>query len=446
MNEFNSGTNKHEPGTRVPANRTSRLAYVASLASGLVGGMMAEGIRQVSQGNRPAMSDLLLTPKNAKRVADHLIQLRGAAMKVGQLISMDSGDLLPAEFSQILSTLRDDAKPMPFGDLAQVLHREWGDDWENRFSEFSFSPISAASIGQVHKARTTNGPLMAIKVQYPNIGKSIDSDVDNIGTLFRISGLLPKDFQLDYLLEDVKQQLKNEADYIKEAHWLKEYKKLLKDENDFSVPDVYDALTTHHILAMSYETGQKIELLANESQETRDWIGTRLIELIFREIFEFQLIQTDPNFANFLYDHQARQIILLDFGATRKYPDQIAHAYQALMTAGMNNETAQMNEAATTIGFFQDYITPEQRTRLLNLFSLACEPLRHDGQYDFGSSSLAEKISQAGMEMSFKNNYWHTPPVDAIFLHRKLAGVYLIAARLKSRVNVKKLFEPYVYA
>ena len=444
MNESDIALDKKNLGVKIPANRTSRLARVASLASGLVGGMMAEGIRQVSQGNRPAMSDLLLTPKNAKRVADHLIQLRGAAMKVGQLISMDSGDLLPEEFTQILSTLRDDAKPMPFGDLAQVLQKEWGEDWENRFSEFSFTPISAASIGQVHRARTTNGPLMAIKVQYPNISKSIDSDVDNIGTLFRISGLLPKDFQLDYLLEDVKLQLKNEADYIKEANWLKNYKQLLKNENDFVVPDVYDGLTTEHILAMSYETGHKIESLVSESQETRDWVGTKLIELIFREIFEFQLIQTDPNFANFLYDDQSKQIILLDFGATRKYPDHIANAYQTLMTAGMNKQSSQMNDAATTIGFFQDYITPEQRERLLNLFSLACEPIRHHGLYDFGQSNLAERISQAGMEMSFKNNYWHTPPVDAIFLHRKLAGVYLIAARLKSRVDVKTLFEPYV--
>ncbi|MEM7304971.1 MAG: AarF/UbiB family protein, partial [Pseudomonadota bacterium] len=195
---------ENDSGQKIPANRASRLTHVASLATGLVGGMMAEGVRQVAKGNKPKVSDLLLTPKNAKRVANQLMQLRGAAMKVGQLISMDSGELLPPEFSEILSTLRENAKPMPFGDLAEVLKTEWGSEWDDQFSEFSFSPVSAASIGQVHRARTKDGTLAAVKIQYPNIDKSIESDVDNIATLFRISGLLPDQFQLDYLLNDIK--------------------------------------------------------------------------------------------------------------------------------------------------------------------------------------------------------------------------------------------------
>ena len=101
----------------VPGNRWARLARLGGLASGVAGGMLAEGVRQVAQGKRPSMSDLLLTPANARRVADQLAQLRGAAMKVGQLLSMDAGDLLPPELAVILARLRADAHPMPMSQL-----------------------------------------------------------------------------------------------------------------------------------------------------------------------------------------------------------------------------------------------------------------------------------------------------------------------------------------
>lgn len=105
----------------LPGSRLARLARLGSLATGVAGGMLAEGARQLAQGNRPKVTDLLLTPANAKRVADQLAQLRGAAMKVGQLLSMDAGDLLPVELAEILARLRADAKPMPLSQLAKVL-------------------------------------------------------------------------------------------------------------------------------------------------------------------------------------------------------------------------------------------------------------------------------------------------------------------------------------
>ena len=177
-------------GTAVTSSRISRLARLGSLASGVAGGMLAEGLRQLAQGRRPSVGELLLTPANARRVADQLAQLRGAAMKVGQLLSMDAGDLLPPELSQILARLRADAQPMPMSQLVTVLEANWGKDWTQHFSRFSFTPMAAASIGQVHAAEALDGRRLAIKVQYPGIARSIASDVDNVATLLRISGLL----------------------------------------------------------------------------------------------------------------------------------------------------------------------------------------------------------------------------------------------------------------
>ena len=215
--------------SKVPVNRLSRLGSLASLAGRVAGGMLAEGARQLAKGEKPNKASLLLTTDNLRRVADKLAHLRGAAMKVGQLLSMDAGDLLPAELAEILSRLRANANPMPPKQLTQVLRTELGDNWLEHFSDFQFVPLAAASIGQVHLAYHDDGRKLAVKIQYPGIKASIDSDVDNVATLLRISGLLPAGVDYQSLLQEAKLQLKAEADYLQEAAYLQEYRQLLAD-------------------------------------------------------------------------------------------------------------------------------------------------------------------------------------------------------------------------
>jgi len=424
----------------VPSGRLSRFAKLGSLATGVAGGMIAEGARQLAQGNRPKTRDMLLTPGNAKRIADQLAQLRGAAMKVGQIMSMDTGDLLPQEMTDILARLRSDAKSMPLSQLNKVLEDAWGKGWNLKFKQFSFEPIAAASIGQVHSAHTKDGRHLALKVQYPGVRESIDSDVDNVATLLRVSGFLPKTLDYQPLMEEAKQQLHLEADYEQESRWLNRYRELLAGEEDFILPEVYADLTTTNVLAMSFVGGVPIESLESAPQADRDRVISLLLALLFREIFEFQLIQTDPNFANYQYDADSKKLVLLDFGATREYSKPIADAYLKLMTAGVHSDRESMHEAAEAIGFFAQDIKPEQKEAVIDLFAQGCEPLAHEGVYDFGTSRLAERIKEVGLKLSMEQEYWHTPPADALFLHRKLGGLYLLAARLKARVDVRSLF------
>jgi predicted unusual protein kinase regulating ubiquinone biosynthesis (AarF/ABC1/UbiB family) len=292
---------------------------LGSLATGVAGAMLAEGARQLAQGNRPKMSDLLLTPANARRVADQLAQLRGAAMKVGQLISMDAGDLLPPELGNILARLRSDARPMPKKQLEGVLLANWGPDWHKQFREFSFKPVAAASIGQVHQAHTLDGRHLAIKIQYPGVRQSINSDVDNVATLLRLSGLLPKGLDIGPLLKDAKRQLHDEADYLREGSYLQRYGELLAQAPEYLVPALHSDLTTQSVLAMSFVDGVEVESLMEAPQAERDRVATLLIQLLMRELFEFRLVQTDPNFANYRFAPLTRQLILLDFGPTRPF-------------------------------------------------------------------------------------------------------------------------------
>jgi predicted unusual protein kinase regulating ubiquinone biosynthesis (AarF/ABC1/UbiB family) len=427
----------------VPSGRLSRLARLGSLASGVAGGMLAEGVRQFAQGKRPKVGDLLLTPANARRVADQLAQLRGAAMKVGQLLSMDAGDLLPPELSDILARLRAEARPMPMSQLVTVLNANWGPGWEQSFQRFMFTPLAAASIGQVHAAQTKDGRSLAIKVQYPGVRQSISSDVDNVATLLRLSGLLPKTLNVAPLLEEAKRQLHEEADYLREGAHLTRFRSLLADRPEFVLPEVDEALTTGNILAMSFVDGVPVESLVSAPQAQRDRLLGLLFELLFREIFDFHLVQTDPNFANYLYDPAADRLVLLDFGATRVYAAPRVEAYRRLLAAGMREERAALNEAAGEIGYFQADIEERHRRLVLDIFLQACEPLRHRGAYDFGRSDLALRIRDAGMRLGYDRDFWHTPPIDALFLHRKIGGLYLLAAKLGARVDIRALFAPH---
>lgn len=442
-----ASTNKYvnnESGSIIPTSRSSRLANIARLAAGITGNVVSEYAKQLSHGNAPELKDVLLTPTNAKRVAEKLMKMRGAALKVGQLLAMDNGDFIPPELSHIFDKLKDDVEPMPFSQLTALLNSEWGEDWHENFSQFTFTPMAAASIGQVHSAIDLNDKKLAIKIQYPGVEKSIDSDVDNVGTILKYSGLLPDTTKIKELLIETKQQLHCETDYIKEADWIDTYNRYLKNDHDFIVPYVYRDYTNKNILCMSYHEGENIDEFTHLSLEEKNHIVTSLIKLTFKEIFELHHVQTDPNFANYLYQEKSRKIVLLDFGATRKLPKHIIHGYKLLLNASIRNDKQGIYTAIKQIGFFQDEITATQREAVISIFELACQPLRHSGVYDFENSTLAKNVSMAGRELSFKQDYWHTPPADALFLHRKIAGLYLIAVKLKVKINLQELIQPYI--
>lgn len=429
--------------SKVPTSRLARLGSLASLAGKVAGGMLAEGARQLAQGQKPALQQMLLTPANAQRVANQLSQMRGAAMKLGQLLSMDAGDLLPPALTSILAQLRSNGSPMLPAQLNQVLLQQWGAHWQQHFSAFSFAPMAAASIGQVHKATHDRGQLLAVKIQYPGISTSIDSDVDNVATLLRISGLLPEGIAIAPLLAEAKQQLHKEADYLQEGAYLQRYRQYLAEERDFLLPDYYAELSTAQILTMSFVEGIAIEDLVTQPQALRNQVMTLLFKLLFKEIFDFRLVQTDPNFANYRFNLQTNQLVLLDFGACRDYSAAVSAGYRELFQGLLHQNTEMQLQALQQIGYFSEQIKAEQQQAVMELVALAAEPLQHD-LYDFASSDLPNRMREAGLKLSMKLQYWHTPPVDALFLHRKMAGLFLLAKTLKAQVEIRRLLTPFL--
>ena len=418
------------------------------MATGVAGGMLAEGVRQLAQGKRPKISDLLLTPANAIRVTQQLAQLRGAAMKVGQLISMDTGDMLPPELAQILARLRSDAQPMPKKQLMSVLDASWGPGWQAKFKTFSFVPLAAASIGQVHRAQRVDAhgqaQELAIKIQYPGVRESINSDVDNVASLLRMTGLLPRTLDLAPLLRQAKTQLHDEADYLREGSYLQRYATLLADSPEFLVPELHADLTTPSVLAMSFVSGVAVETMVNAPQDERNRIVSLPMGLLFRELFEFQLIQTDSNFANYRYNTDTHQLVLLDFGATRPLKTAMARGFRRLVKAAAAGDAETMRKAALGLGYFADDTQEKHQRAVLELFDIALEPLRFDGDYDFAESTMPAQLRDAGIALGLDRDFWHIPPIDTLLLHRKLGGLFLLAARLRAQVNVRALMQNHL--
>ncbi len=427
------------PYRKVPSGRLSRLSSFGQLAGGVAGGMLAEGARRLASGERPRMSDLLLTPGNARRVTDQLSKLRGAAMKLGQMISMDAGDILPAELTAILAKLRDSAHYMPPAQLNGVLVAEWGADWRRKFRHFEARPIAAASIGQVHRATLPDGQQLAIKVQYPGIADSIEADVDNVASLLKLSNLLPASLDIAPLLAEAKKQLREEADYVREAQQMRHYAGLLAGEDDFLVPTPHDALSTQRILAMDYISGRPIEALEGEAQGVRNRVMTALLGLVLRELFAFGYMQTDPNFANYRWQPESGRLVLLDFGAARAIPPATVAAYTRLMKAGLAGDHDDLRDALVENAFISEASLTRHRPAMDAMIDVLMQHLGRGGEFDFSDRSFVQQLRQHGETIFADKQAWHIPPADTLFVQRKVSGTALLAIRMKARMPLKDM-------
>ncbi len=421
----------------VPSSRLGRLAGFGKLAGGVAGGVVSEGARRLAAGERPQLNQLLLTPGNAKRLSDQLAHMRGAAMKLGQMISMDTGDVLPPELTAILARLRDQADFMPPRQLDGVLAQEWGKDWRRNFRRFEPRPIAAASIGQVHRAMTKDGRLLAIKVQYPGVARSIDSDVDNVASLLRLTGLLPKGLDLEPVLAAAKDQLREEADYLRETEMMERYAALLAGDDRYLVPTPDRELTTRRVLAMTFEESSPIETLSDLAPPQRDELFAHLIELVGRELFEFRLMQTDPNFANYRVKRETGQLVLLDFGAAREVSRDLSARYRALLTAGLNEDREGVLAAAMAAGFIHDKAVARHPDAIRRAVDIVVTQIAKEERLDFGDRSFVPQIREEAMPIAQDKESWHIPPPETLFVQRKVSGTALLGARVAAKVDVR---------
>jgi hypothetical protein len=367
------------------------------------------------------------------------------------MISLDAGDMLPKELTDILARLRNQAYHMPPAQLQTVLAAQWGKDWRRRFARFGASPIAAASIGQVHKALTHDGRELAVKVQYPGVRESIDADVDNVATLLKISGLLPKAVDIAPLLAEAKRQLHEEADYVREGEQMARFAILLADAPDFIVPMLDPEFSGDRVLAMSFIAGTSVESLVDAPQEERDRVMQRLIALVLRELFEFGLMQTDPNFANFRYQRDTGKLVACDATRCPHAIDGVNHAPFAAFGGWSGGINAKAKDAVKDAAYaFISYVSqPGQSNVDVTIGSTGFNPYRlsqltyNDAWKKAGMSEEAAKshlgainasLNSPNMTLDLRvaNNQRYQQIVQDQTVARYLAGEIDVNATMKA--------------
>ena len=434
--------------SNIPSSRLARIFHYGSLAAGIGFNAATEGIKQYASGNTSAMSmkSLFLSPQNIERMAKKFSKMRGAALKIGQMLSFQDASILPKEIQQILLRVQNSAHYMPPGQLERVMVRDLGQNWRERlFTSFDDVPIAAASIGQVHTAVTEDLTPVVVKVQYPGVANSIDSDLNNLLMLLTASTLLPAGLFLDKTIANARVELKWECDYIREAQNLIRMREFLKDDEAFVVPRVFHNLCGEHVLTMERMRGTEI-VKGNWDQETKDWIATNIMRLCLLEIRKFKFMQTDPNWANFLYNEKSHKIELLDFGAARDFGDDFISNYVKVLRAAVKKDAKRVEKISRDLGYLTGLESPAMtKAHVDSIMCLgeAFSPIDNNGEpFNFKKQTITDRVrGNIGLML---NERLSPPPEETYSLHRKLSGVFLLCARLNATVPCEDLFREII--
>ncbi|KAK4467075.1 nuclear protein Es2-domain-containing protein [Cladorrhinum samala] len=428
--------------SRVPSSRIGRLWNYGGLAAGMFAGAISEGLSRAVGGG--GSGSVMLSAANMERLVSKLSRMRGAALKLGQMMSFQDAKMLPPAIQEVLQRVQDRADYMPAWQRDKVMKANLGENWRELFAEFEEKPIAAASIGQVHRAvLKSTGERVAVKIQFPGVADSINSDLDNIAILLTATKLLPKGLYLNKTIDNARTELAWECDYEREAACAQRYRELLLGAGDdvFSVPKMYPQACGKHVLTMQFMDGVGVTRIRDFTREQKDWIGTQILRLCLREITEFRFMQTDPNWTNFLYNAKENKLELLDFGASREYPQRFISLYVRLLEASSRQDREAVKALSEQLGYLTGH---ESKTMLdahcTSVMTLA-EPFLESAPevYDFSDQTITERVKEQIPVMIHER--LAPPPEETYSLHRKLSGAFLLCARLGSRVRCRELFE-----
>jgi predicted unusual protein kinase regulating ubiquinone biosynthesis (AarF/ABC1/UbiB family) len=211
----------------------------------------------------------------------------------------------------------------------------------------------------------------------------------------------------------------------------------------FAVPPLHREFSTGQVLAMTYMPSDPLDTLTHAAQAVRDRAAAALIDLVLQELFAFHAMQTDPNLANYRVEPATGRLVLLDFGAVRTIDPGLSASFRALLNAGLDDDADLIRNTMLQIGYFNPSTAPHHQALIQRLFRSAIAPLRQETPHDFGQSGLLERLRDMGMDLGRDRDLMHVPPAETLFLHRKIGGMYLMAAKLRARVDLRALVERY---
>ncbi|KAI8803603.1 ABC1 family-domain-containing protein [Cladochytrium replicatum] len=416
------------------------------LVLGMGAGAVSEAFKRVGRSSKDPKdaSSILFNQANVEFLVDRLSRMRGAALKLGQMLSIQEISMSSPEIEAILTRVQNSANYMPDYQLEKVMKTNLGSDWRARFGSFDDVPIAAASIGQVHSATLHDGRTVAVKVQYPGVANSIESDLSNVQALVVMAGFLPKGMFLDNTIKVARRELGWECDYVREAECIRRFRSFVDGDSNLFVPAVVDALSTTHVLTTEWAPGATVGRMTHLSQSERDHIGSIVLKLCLREIFEFHFMQTDPNWSNFLYDEKNHRLSLVDFGAAREFPDEFIRSYIEILKAASIGDREACIYWSDKVGYFTGLESAAMRDAHASSILALGEPFRisnmddGSGRYDFARQDVTARVRE--MIPVMLRERLRPPPEETYSLHRKLSGAFLLCAKLGARIPCQQLF------
>ncbi|XP_037534001.1 atypical kinase COQ8B, mitochondrial [Nematolebias whitei] len=428
---------------KVPATRISRLVNFGGLAVGLGIGAIAEVAKQSLGGKQKGDTATLLdspflSEANAERIVNTLCKVRGAALKIGQMLSIQDNSFINPQLQKIFERVRQSADFMPTWQMLKVLQEDLGPDWRGKLSSFEEKPFAAASIGQVHHGVLKNGREIALKIQYPGVAESIHSDINNLMSVLKMSVALPEGLFADSSLEVLQRELAWECDYRREAECAKKFRSLLEGDEFFEVPEVIDELSGQRVLAMELVQGVPLDRCVDLDQKTRNQICSNILQLCLRELFEFRFMQTDPNWANFFYDSDTNKVFLLDFGACRSYPEAFTDDYIQVVYAASVGDRVTVLSKSKDMKFLTGFETKAFMDAHVEAVMILGEAFASSEPFDFGTQSTTQRIQNLVPIML--RHRLTPPPEETYSLHRKMAGSFLICSKLKAQIPCRDMF------
>jgi len=437
---------KVKPQTQAPASRTKRFLKLAGMTASVAGSYAVNKVRRkYTESSDHEAQQRLAYDKMANQIVDTLGELKGAVMKVGQIASQTQ-DFLPKEFSDALQKLQKEAPPMAFSVIRQQIENELGAGLEELFASFDTEPYAAASIGQVHKAKTFDGQDVIVKVQYLGVDKSVNSDLKQLKLTLKLGGLLklPKE-SVDQLFNEIRERLNEELDYENEARNIQDFIQFHQGDSGLLIPSVVAALSSRRVLTMEFVAGDHISELNknNYTQETINLIGQRLFRTMADQLFKFQAIHGDPHAGNFAFRPDGT-VIMYDFGCVKRLKAEIVDAYKKALVAGLQEDYGALDRYLIDLGVRVEgkpSVEEDYYAMWRDIFIL---PFADSDQfYDFADANLHKQVvSKASTVFRYMESF--KPPVESIFIDRMIAGHYWMMKRLGVQAAFRTELESYL--
>ena len=374
-------------------------------------------------------------------------ELKGSLMKAGQMLSMYGEHFFPPEVVRTLKTLQSDSPTIEWSHMLRHLEKYLAPEL---IAELDINPesIGNASMGQVHLATViSSGQKIALKIQYPDLEKAIDSDVAALKKILSFSKILPSGLDLTEIFEEIKMMLKQELDYFLEAEQTTHYRKLIENDKRYVVPAVIERYSNGRVLATEYVEGLKSDhsLIQSLSAARRNKLSENFLDLYFSEIFHWNFVQTDPHLGNYKIQIDSMgddKLVLLDFGATKKFESDFIAAYRKMIKGAVLEDSEIFLTGAMALGFVVASDSPEYIKTFQSFCYETVEPFKSIGNYNWKTNDLPKRVVKNAIQ--FKNFDLRAPPREILFLDRKTAGVFTFLSVLGADINARKIIDPYL--